>query len=582
MRGRLLLAAMLAGWLLVGTVGVSADSTPANAAPAQGIDGLVPAPQGMQQGNEPTLAEKYPTTAYTPFNISIGGSIVGALRNPVEESANVLLTVWASTEMQMLLVVSTLTSRLLQWTFTVDIVSGAGGPLTQVVQTMADQIYKPLLELALILTGLWLVWNLLVRRRTTQGLSGVAWVVAAMVVAGIYFAAPVPVMSTANGATAALSRAILATIATGDPQMASRASNPVYAQGDASDAELRAFVDRYWRTFVFKPWAVAALGSVDAGQKYGDELLAKWAGQPSNFDQDFQKAPQSAQDWFNGNRGGDRFAIVTLALVVAVLASVLLLLVAGAIVVAQFALLVLLMVAPLFLLLGVHPGVGRRMLTRWVELAASALLTRVLCAALLAVLLVISGLIAQLANWGVAAALEIALLVTAFIYRKPFMRVFAQVVRPRIEVISNPRAGSVVERVSQGLGVRLRRPVRDVGVEGTGPVVGGTAGWRSAAGAVFGGATAGGAVAAGGAPAIALAAVESGKAGVNAVRGATERAQSIASALLVRQPAPATGDSQGEDSRSGSRQGSAGGPGFPGRRPGGGSPPSEQAESGAA
>lgn len=554
MKGRLLLAVLLTGWLLAGPTGVSADSTAPNASADSatpsptlppggggdlGIDGLIPPPQGIEQGNQPTLAEKYPTTAYTPFNISVGGAVIGALRNPVEESANVLLTVWASTEMQMLLVVATLTSRLLEWTFSVDIVAGAGGPLTQVVQTVADQIYKPLLELALIVTGLWLVWHMLVRRRATHGLSGIAWSLTAMVVAGVYFAAPVPVMSAADGATAAVSRAMLATIAVGDPQMANRATDPLYAQGDTSDAELRAFVDRYWRTFVFKPWTVAALGSVDAGERYGDELLSKWAGQPSNFDQDFRQAPQSAQDWFNGNRGGDRFAIVTLALIVAVLASVLLLMVAGAVVVAQFALLVLLMVAPLFLLVGVHPGIGRRLLSRWVELAATALLTRVLCAALLAVLLVISGLIAQLSNWGVAAALEIAMLVTAFIYRRPFMRVFSQVVRPRVDiaVAGYPRVGAAMQRISHGIGVRPGNQTAAAPNGGARPATAAAKGGQPVA---VGLAATGGASYTAGTSAVALAAVEAGRIGVKAARGAAQRARGMADTLVVPQPAPAS------------------------------------------
>src|SRR5215470_4200359 len=102
------------------------------------------------------------------------------------------------------------------------------------------------------------------------------------------------------------------------------------------------------------------------------------------------------------------------------------------------------MVAPLFLLVGVHPGTGRRLLVRWAELAAAALLIRVLCAALLALVLVLSGLIAQIPNWGVAAALEVALVVTAFIYRKPFLRVFGQVATPRLDFLRDGRTATTV------------------------------------------------------------------------------------------------------------------------------------------
>jgi hypothetical protein len=553
-RGKALLAGLLAGWMLCGSgaiSGVSADSSSPPTPAAQGIDGLVPPPPNIQQGNQPTLAERYPTTAYTPFTVSIGGSLKDALTNPVASSANVMFTVWAGTEMEVLLIVAVLTSRLLEWTFSVDVVGAAGGPVTQVVQTLADQVYRPLLETALVLGGLWLVWHLLIRRRTMYSFQGVAWALVAMVAAGVYFAAPVAVMSAANNLSAAASREMLTAIGTGDPKMVGRSGDPSFSQGDGSDAELRIFVDRYWRTYVFKPWSVAAFGDVNTGQRYGEELLAKWAGQPSNFDADFKNAPQSAQDWYGGSRGGDRFAIVAVALVVAVMASILFLLIAGAVVVAQFGLLILLMVAPLFLLVGVHPGTGRRLLVRWAELAASALLIRVLCAALLALVLVLSGLIAQIPNWGVAAALEVALVITAFIYRRPFLRVFGQVATPRLDFLNDPRtAGSVQSGTSWVVGKLGRQPVTAAAAAGARAKTAAPSGANGArggrgrtAGAAAGTAAASAATA--GTTAMVAAAAEAGKIGRKIggkTAAAVNGAQRIASGFGLSEGPPAAPD----------------------------------------
>lgn len=525
--GKALLAGLLTAWMLLGSGGVMADSSSPPTPSAQGIDGLVPPPPNIQQGNQPTLAERYPTTAYTPFTVSVGGSLRDALTNPVQSSANVMFTVWAGTEMEVLLIVAVLTSRLLEWTFAVDVVGTAGGPLTQVVQTLADQVYRPLLETALVLGGLWLVWHLLIRRRTMYSFQGVAWALVAMVAAGVYFAAPVGVMSAANNLSAAASREMLSAIGTGDPKMASRSSDPSFSQGDPSDAELRIFVDRYWRTFVFKPWSVAALGDVSTGQRYGEELLAKWSGQPSNFDADFKNAPQSAQDWYGGSRGGDRFAIVAVALVVAVMASILFLLIAGAVVVAQFGLLILLMVAPLFLLVGVHPGMGRRLLVRWAELVAAALLIRVLCAALLALVLVLSGLIAEIPNWGVAAALEVALVVTAFIYRKPFLRVFGQVATPRLDFLSDPRTASAVQSGTNWVVGKLGRQPVTAAAASSARAQTAAATAASGARAATAGRTAGASAASAGTAALAAAA-EAGKIGRKTASAAVSGAQTPA------------------------------------------------------
>jgi TrbL/VirB6 plasmid conjugal transfer protein len=538
--GRALLAALLAAWMLLGSGGVMADSSSPPTPAAQGIDGLVPPPPNIQQGNQPTLAERYPTTAYTPFAVSVGGSLRDALTNPVQSSANVMFTVWAGTEMEVLLIVAVLTSRLLEWTFSVDVVGTAGGPLTQVVQTLADQVYRPLLETALVLGGLWLVWHLLIRRRTMYSFQGVAWALVAMVAAGVYFAAPVGVMSAANNLSAAASREMLKAIGTGDPKMASRSSDPSFSQGDGSDAELRIFVDRYWRTYVFKPWSVAAFGDVNTGQRYGEELLAKWAGQPNNFDADFKNAPQSAQDWYGGSRGGDRFAIVAVALVVAVMASILFLLIAGAVVVAQFGLLILLMIAPLFLLVGVHPGTGRRLLVRWAELAAAALLIRVLCAALLALVLVLSGLIAQIPNWGVAAALEVALVFTAFIYRKPFLRVFGQVATPRLDFLSDRRtATTVVSGTNWVMGKLGRQPITAAAASSARAQ---TAAATAASGArpATAGGTAAASAATAGTAAMAAAAAEAGKIGRKTASAAVSGAQRLADGFGVSGGSPAS------------------------------------------
>ena len=538
--GRVLLGVLLAALLLLGSSGVmAADSASPPTPAAQGIDGLVPPPPNIQQGNQPTLAERYPTTAYTPFTVSVGGSLRDALTNPVQSSANVMFTVWAGTEMEVLLIVAVLTSRLLEWTFSVDVIGAAGGPLTQVVQTLADQVYRPLLETALVLGGLWLVWHLLIRRRTMYSFQGVAWALVAMIAAGVYFAAPVGIMSAANNFSAAASREMLSAIGTGDPKMAGRSSDPSFSQGDGSDAELRIFVDRYWRTYVFKPWSVAAFGDVNTGQRYGEELLAKWAGQPNNFDADFKNAPQSAQDWYGGSRGGDRFAIVAVALVVAVMASILFLLIAGAVVVAQFGLLILLMVAPLFLLVGVHPGTGRRLLVRWAELAAAALLIRVLSAALLALVLVLSGLIAQIPNWGVAAALEVALVITAFIYRKPFLRVFGQVATPRLDFLSDQRAATTVASgTSWVMGKLARQPITAAAATSArAQTAAATAATGSKAAMTGGTATA---AATAGTAAMAAAAAEAGKLGRRKALAAVGGAQRLADGFGVSGDSPAS------------------------------------------
>src|SRR5262249_7604536 len=281
-------------------------------------------------------------------------------------------------------------------------------------------------------------------------------------------------------------------------------------------------------------------GDVNTGQRYGEELLAKWAGQPSNFDADFKNAPQSAQDWYGGSRGGDRFAIVAVALVVAVMASILFLLIAGAVGVAPVRLLILLMVAPLFLLVGVHPGTGRRLLVRWAELAAAALLIRVLCAALLALVMVLSGLIAEIPNWGVAAALEVALVVTAFIYRKPFLRGFGQVATPRLDFLTDRRTGTtVVRRPHRGGGKLGRQPITAAAASNARASTAAATAANGTRSATAGG-TAAASAATAGTAAMAAAAAEAGKIGRKTASAAVSGAQKLADGFGVSGGSPAS------------------------------------------
>ena len=565
---RLVVAGLVAAVLCGSAALAAADSptpapTPGPAPFQQGIDGLMPAPPGIQQGNQPSLAERYPAFAYSPFHFDVGTFLLEGLTSPGQQPANILYSVWAGTEMLVLVVVAVLTTRLLEWTFSMEVVGGAGGALAHVVQALASQVYAPLLTVALVLVGVWLVWHMLLRQRTMLGLQGAAWAVAAMVGAGIYFAAPVQVMSGVDDLTASVSRLVLGAIGSGDPKMATRASDPSFSQGDASDAELRIFVDRYWQTFVFTPWSVAALGDVGSGQRYGEELLAEQAGQSNRFDADFQtSASQSAKDWYAGKHGAERLGIVTAALVVVAAASLLVLLLGGTVLVAQLALLLLLMVAPLFFLVGVQPGVGRRMLVRWAELVAGTLLVRVLAAAFLAVVLVLSGVVTDAAgsvSWLLAATLQVALVIAAFLYRKPFLRVFAQVATPRFSVshVSHALPARAAHSLLEWRAVSLRRAQRQAAggaggagqsaaaaaARGSAQVAGGRA---AAAGAAGKGAASAAAAAAGTAAAgasgvgLALLAVEAGKLGVRwTARGVRRMQESSAHFQVSGGGAPA-------------------------------------------
>jgi hypothetical protein len=224
---------------------------------------------------------------------------------------------------------------------------------------------------------------------------------------------------------------------------------------DAADTQLRVSADRIWRTFVYTPWLVLEFGGVESGQKFGERLLqAKtWTGQETvdaykagvtgdprgmqaiteakerQYNQmaaEIQAMPNTGA-WFRGEKAIDRIGVATLALVAALLAGGLLLLLSGGVFVVQLAFLVLVVLAPIFLLLGIQPGAGRVLATRWVEVLTGLLVKRVAYAALLAVVLVVSGILLDATypmGWAVAMVLQVLVMGAALFYRRPFAFIF--------------------------------------------------------------------------------------------------------------------------------------------------------------
>jgi hypothetical protein len=131
------------------------------------------------------------------------------------------------------------------------------------------------------------------------------------------------------------------------------------------------------------------------------------------------------------------------------------LLVALAVIVSQVALMVLFMVAPLFAIMAPHPTTGRHLFVRWFELVVGALVVRIFYSFFLSVLTVLAGVTTQVssgAGWGLAAILQIALVVTAFIYRRPLAAIFSQATRIRLHHVDDyVSQGAVANRLDRTL-----------------------------------------------------------------------------------------------------------------------------------
>ena len=418
---------------------------PAPEAPGSGVDNLVRGPE-LRKGNEPTFYERYGSDGFT-LDSSLGFS--DFLDKTLNAVAGALwaVVVW---------VVST-AIKLFQWAFSMDLSASFGDAVTAIVAALRDSLYAPFLWAAVILAGAWALWHGLLRRRGMLATEGMVWTVVALVAGTLFLTKPASVIGTADFLSTGLGRGILAAVSVADPKKGPAdgiTAKPTFSD-DAADTQLRVSADRIWRTFVYTPWLVLEFGGVESGQKFGERLLqAKtWTGQETvdaykagvtgdprgmqaitevkerQYNQmaaEIQAMPNTGA-WFRGEKAIDRIGVATLALVAALLAGGLLLLLSGGVFVVQLAFLVLVVLAPIFLLLGIQPGAGRVLATRWVEVLTGLLVKRVAYAALLAVVLVVSGILLDATypmGWAVAMVLQVLVMGAALFYRRPFAFIF--------------------------------------------------------------------------------------------------------------------------------------------------------------
>src|ERR1019366_8110286 len=134
---------------------------------------------------------------------------------------------------------------------------------------------------------------------------------------------------------------------------------------------------------------------------------------------------------FQGKQWTTRLEIAFAAIFAALIAGLLVLLIAITLIILKLGFLLLLVVGPFFLIVGTHPGFGRVVAIRWVEMLIGVLLKQAAVALVLSVLLYAYSLIMGASDAVLPWALKILMIalvtVAVFIYRKPFAHLFSAV-----------------------------------------------------------------------------------------------------------------------------------------------------------
>jgi len=443
---------------------MSGDLTPAVV--GSGVDGLIkpppetiaapqpeggagdPSGTGPQQGSagrpEPkTNYERYGMAGQFWHTYDLGCTDMGA----------VLGNAWANTIFSTAKALNRLTITTYQAAATEGPLRAIKDVVDDIVTNLADALYWPYLRVIVILGAIWLAWYGLIRKRATVTTEGVIWMVCAVTVAVWFFSRPGDF--TGLGATVTDKTGEVVTAAFADlPGAAGSSCLPLKGQ-DGPDAVPASYdgvpvvdrnADQLWSTFVCKPWLMGVFGTADPTTTQVKTLGAKLLDIQAIDVQEQGAQPQNSSAHqaryveevvtpmrntptfflFQGKDWTARLGIAFGALVAAVVAGLLIFLVAVSLLVLKIGFLILLILGPVFLLIGVHPGSGRIIAMRWLEMLIGTLLRQALLALLLGLLVYGYALIMSTGlPWGMQITFMALLTIATFFYRRPFQHLFA-------------------------------------------------------------------------------------------------------------------------------------------------------------
>jgi hypothetical protein len=333
----------------------------------------------------------------------------------------------------------------------------------RLITGLGDALYFPYLSVVVIIAAIWLAWQGLLRKRGTRTIEGTLWMVVACTAALFLIGRPAAVTGFGTGVSDGITQALNAAFAKlpspgpsgcvpvgkDDPQV--RPASYSYTSGSTVVDQN---ADELFTVLICKPWLAGEFGTSDYStgrasptlvNTYGRSLL--WAQaiavneRPSaalisakqatyaGIAKSIQTHDPAIYPLFQGNEWTTRLEIAFAALFAAIVAGVLVLLISVTLILLKLSFVLLLIVGPFFLLIGTHPGAGRVIAMRWVEMIIGVLLKQAAIALVLSLLLYCYQLIMGTSDAVLPWALKILMIalvsVAAFVYRKPFQHLFS-------------------------------------------------------------------------------------------------------------------------------------------------------------
>jgi hypothetical protein len=404
------------------------------------------------------------------------------------------------------------------WAVTTDLIStflvGEGAPVPMLIKSLQDSLYVTYLIPIILLSAAWLGWRGIVKGRGRDAIQGTIWMVGSGIVATLFFVFPTSIATYLNDAVTTVGTTVIGAT-TGITGPASN-TDMCYLPDGAPDRGTRMVQCSLWKTFAYQPWASAQFGSLalkDPVVVGGNEVASTFRDSKSlplvmldlktvNHDQivtgnrgeskrEAQWAavvtkmttmddPDVAAAWpnFTGSNTGGRLSIEIVNLVGMLLSAIPSVFLSLTLIFQQIAFVFLLILAPLFLTIGIHPGAGRRIALGWLEMVLGTAVKRLITYVLLAVMLAMIAAVTASTAGGAGGILVQIILMAAvsfgvLSYRKKIIDQFSTVSLGGQSLSTGEgsqllrQAGGVLTgAVAGGIGAKLDDDNPDGGVKG--------------------------------------------------------------------------------------------------------------------
>lgn len=403
-------------------------------------------------GNKPRTAYEYYGMSGLRWSVSLDSDHCWDAGSRISnETANYLFAVSKG--------ITTMSISMYEWASAPDLMVDFLKPMDAVVRGLKNNLYLNFLSPIIVLGALWMGWQGLVKKRTTETTQAAIWMIASAAFALVFMAWPSAIAGWGNSVVSTVNSAAVSAVTNATSSTISK-SDICYLPSSAPKAGSRMASCSIYKALAFTPWASGQFGTPLSTQIRGSDAMAQVTipghttskdlrvaqleAQATNYEEaalgadkfedvkkkdserwKFIQTRAEKEAWgpaWAGTSGDSRVNIGFASVIASVAAGALILIISFSSIVLALAMILLIMMAPLFLLVGAHPGFGRGIALKWAELLLGTVLKRIVLGFMLAVLIgfyqVILG--ANLA-WFSQVALIIAVGVGAIMFRKPML-----------------------------------------------------------------------------------------------------------------------------------------------------------------